>query len=465
MDLREKRALPAGAGSRAAGKMTALSRRKTKMRLLSVVLSGGAGSRLWPASRQAFPKPFMKLGGSTLLQQAIERGQACGTGDLMIVTNKDHQFLTKDVLQADGRPPVSHHAARAQGPQHGAGDRAGGPAVRQAVRRRHGDAGAVGRPPGAGLSTPSWPAPARPSRWPRKVSWWSSASARPAPTPASATSKSPMSRATASGASASSRSPISQTAQEYLATGRYYWNSGMFCFTADAIVAAFEQHAPRGAAPRRAAPSIRRPRPTATRAVRPACLRPAAGHQHRLRRHGTRRQRPCRAGQVQLERRRHLALGGQRRRPPTPAATRMPPDSLAIDTTGTHVQIDSHGPKVVATLGVHDLVIVDTPDALLVAHKDKAQGVKQIVDALKARKHETHQPAGGRASPLGHLRIAQGRERLQGQADHGEARRIAVAAIPPPARRTLGGRARHGAGPGRRRRAQDARRANIATSR
>ena len=75
------------------------------MQLLSVVLSGGAGSRLWPLSRQAFPKPFMKLGGSTLLQQAIERGQACGTGDLLIVTNKDHLFLTKDVLAQMADPP------------------------------------------------------------------------------------------------------------------------------------------------------------------------------------------------------------------------------------------------------------------------------------------------------------------------------------------------------------------------
>ena len=53
----------------------------SRVKLIAVVLSGGAGSRLWPASRQAYPKPFMKLGGSTLLQQAIERGQACGTGD------------------------------------------------------------------------------------------------------------------------------------------------------------------------------------------------------------------------------------------------------------------------------------------------------------------------------------------------------------------------------------------------
>ena len=59
------------------------------MRLLSVVLSGGSGTRLWPVSRQAYPKPFMQIGGSTLLQQGIERGQACGTRDLLVVTNQD----------------------------------------------------------------------------------------------------------------------------------------------------------------------------------------------------------------------------------------------------------------------------------------------------------------------------------------------------------------------------------------
>jgi mannose-1-phosphate guanylyltransferase len=66
---------------------------------------------------------------------------------------------------------------------------------------------------------------------------------------------------------------------------------------------------------------------------------------------------------------------------------------VAVETTGTHVQVSSHTPKVVATVGVHDLIIVDTPDALLVAHKDHAQKVKAIVDELKERKHEsTHLP-------------------------------------------------------------------------
>lgn len=77
------------------------------MRLVSVVLSGGSDSRLWPVSRQALPTPFMRLGGSTLLQQAIERGQACGTDELMIVTSQDHLFLIKDVLKELSNPPTA----------------------------------------------------------------------------------------------------------------------------------------------------------------------------------------------------------------------------------------------------------------------------------------------------------------------------------------------------------------------
>lgn len=69
-------------------------------------------------------------------------------------------------------------------------------------------------------------------------------------------------------------------------------------------------------------------------------------------------------------------------------------DVVSVDTTGTHVQVESHTDKLVATVGVQDLVIVDTPDALLVAHKSAAQKVKTVVDALKERKHDTaHLPA------------------------------------------------------------------------
>lgn len=61
-------------------------------------------------------------------------------------------------------------------------------------------------------------------------------------------------------------------------------------------------------------------------------------------------------------------------------------DWIAVDTTNTHIHIDTHGQKrVIATVGVHNAIIVHTPDAVLVADKARAQDVKKVVDALKQR--------------------------------------------------------------------------------
>jgi len=61
---------------------------------------------------------------------------------------------------------------------------------------------------------------------------------------------------------------------------------------------------------------------------------------------------------------------------------------LLIDTDCT--VIVPNGERIIATLGVHNLVIVDTPDALLVCSRDRAQDVKKLVDALKERDHSPH---------------------------------------------------------------------------
>ncbi|MEZ5701542.1 MAG: sugar phosphate nucleotidyltransferase [Burkholderiaceae bacterium] len=85
------------------------------MKLVSVVLSGGSGTRLWPISRQAHPKPFMRLGGTALLEQAIARGQACGTNDVLIVTNQDHLFLTQGLLNEMQDPPRAAYLLEPKG--------------------------------------------------------------------------------------------------------------------------------------------------------------------------------------------------------------------------------------------------------------------------------------------------------------------------------------------------------------
>ena len=66
--------------------------------LLPMILSGGAGTRLWPLSREAAPKPFMPLpDGETLLGKTAGRALALANVDtLLTVTNRDYYFHTKD---------------------------------------------------------------------------------------------------------------------------------------------------------------------------------------------------------------------------------------------------------------------------------------------------------------------------------------------------------------------------------
>ena len=77
-------------------------------KVLPVILCGGSGTRLWPLSRSGFPKQFLVLSGDnsqqSLFQQAIERAQGAAKshgilGPILIVTNEEHRFLALDQLR------------------------------------------------------------------------------------------------------------------------------------------------------------------------------------------------------------------------------------------------------------------------------------------------------------------------------------------------------------------------------
>ena len=72
--------------------------------VVPVILSGGAGTRLWPLSRETAPKPFMPLpDGETLLAKTAQRAAALpGVAGLVTVTNRDYYFRTKDVYAGLG---------------------------------------------------------------------------------------------------------------------------------------------------------------------------------------------------------------------------------------------------------------------------------------------------------------------------------------------------------------------------
>lgn len=66
--------------------------------LVPVILSGGAGTRLWPVSRSAYPKPFMRMAdGESLLYKTLDRAlKLSGRGSVLTVTGRDYYFLTRD---------------------------------------------------------------------------------------------------------------------------------------------------------------------------------------------------------------------------------------------------------------------------------------------------------------------------------------------------------------------------------
>ena len=185
----------------------------------------------------------MKLGESTLLQQAIERGQACGTGDLMIVTNKDHVFLTKDVLGQMVDPPQTTLLLEPKG-------RNTGPAIAlaalQCIRQYSGDT--VMLVLSADHLVPDVEAFVASAQQAFRLATKGALvvfgiNPTSPDTGFGYVEVAKVSRE-AQPVKRFVEKPDLETAQEYLATGRYYWNSGMFCFTADAIVAAFEKYAP-----------------------------------------------------------------------------------------------------------------------------------------------------------------------------------------------------------------------------
>jgi len=75
------------------------NRDKQNQDMVPVILSGGAGTRLWPVSRRAHPKPFMKLvDGESLAEKTFRRALAVADGaSVLTVTSRDYYFYTRDL--------------------------------------------------------------------------------------------------------------------------------------------------------------------------------------------------------------------------------------------------------------------------------------------------------------------------------------------------------------------------------
>src|SRR5215212_8415421 len=75
----------------------------TEHRIVPVILSGGSGTRLWPVSRESFPKQLWPLlSDRSLLQETELRGKGPGFAPPVVVCNEEHRFLIAEQLREVG---------------------------------------------------------------------------------------------------------------------------------------------------------------------------------------------------------------------------------------------------------------------------------------------------------------------------------------------------------------------------
>jgi mannose-1-phosphate guanylyltransferase len=363
--------------------------------LVPVILSGGAGTRLWPLSRETAPKPFMPLpDGETLLGKTAARALALpGVRTLLTITNRDLYFHTKDVYASlhDRAPSAPAFLLEPFG-------RNTAPAVAMAalhVQTVHGDdalmlvlpADHLIRDQAAFAAAVATAAPLASAG--KLVTFGIS------PThPETGFGYIECADALGPGASVAARfveKPPLATAREYVVAGNYVWNSGMFVFTARAILDALARHAPDVLAAVRACwqPLAAHAAHDAMLDIDPATFAavPGISIDYAV------MEKAAAAGEVAVVRGAFdwSDVGTWQAVSELIEAdadgNRGHGERVAIETTGTYVHADD---RIVATIGVDNLVIVDTPDALLVAHRDRVQRVKDVVGELKARGHDSY---------------------------------------------------------------------------
>lgn len=343
--------------------------------ILPVILSGGSGTRLWPLSREAYPKQFLALAGEqTMLQATWQRVAPIAGRAPLVVANEEHRFVAAEQLQQLGvQPqaillePVGRNTAPAiavaaleatleEGDpillvlpsDHVIADEA---AFRAAVLRalpaaRDGKLvtfGIVPTGPETGygyIKASSGDAVRAVDRFVEK--------------------------------------PDADTALQYVQSGEYFWNSGMFLFKASRYLAELERFQPAMLAGSRNAWQLARRDTDFTRLDKEAFAAvPADSIDYAV------MEKTADAVVVPLDAGWNdvgswTALRDVSEQDADGNAHHG--DVIAIDCRNTY----AYGERLIALVGLDDVIVVETDDAVMVGRSDRMQEIKQVVARLKA---------------------------------------------------------------------------------
>jgi mannose-1-phosphate guanylyltransferase/mannose-6-phosphate isomerase len=369
------------------------------MRLHPVILAGGSGTRLWPMSRESFPKQFLPLlEGKSPFQATLDRCAGLGrTEPATVVVNQEHRFLTADQAKAARRAlkriyiePVGRstapaialvaHDLVAEDPDalmlvlpadHDIPDE--GP-FSDAVETAQA-AAAQGHLMVFGIEP----------RWPETGYGYIERGTDLVTAPGCHQVASFVEK------------PELEIATRLFGSGRHYWNSGMFLF---------------GAA--RYLEELERLEPELAQACREAAR--AASEDADCRRIDRAAFERCRSMSIDhavMERTQAAAVVPARFRWSDIGSWDALWDRAQKDEDGNDVQGDAqlhdvsncfvHAHKrLVVGIGLEDIVIIDTPDALLVARRGETQRVREAVEQLKAEGRDEHKTHRLMHRPWGH---------------------------------------------------------------
>jgi mannose-1-phosphate guanylyltransferase/mannose-6-phosphate isomerase len=380
--------------------------------LVAVILSGGSGSRLWPVSRETSPKPFMRLaGGPSLLQRTVMRAKHAGVDEALIVTNKEYRFRTQEdlaQLSDTDRPAritlVLEPTARNTAPAIGA-------AAALVARTRGNDAVllvlpadhliqdeaafavCVARAQSAAASGQLVLFGIRPTMPATAFGYIETSAARASAAPSAERSALPVHRFI--------EKPDAERAAHFLAAGNYFWNSGMFAFTAGTLLDELRAHAPDVLQAVTAA--LPQDTSAATIDLEAAAFAAAPG---------------ISLDYAVMEKSRHIVVvpsefGWSDIGSWDAVAAVCKTDALGnsssgdvifADCTNTHVQGDD---RLIAAVALNDVIVVDTTDALLVCDRGATQQVKEVVAELQRRGHAAQKLHRTVARPWGSYTLLQ----------------------------------------------------------